>query len=429
MQTTFYPKRKQQGNVLVVTLFILSLMGFFLYAYLDTTRTQRSLMARSQGWNTALGLAEAGVEEALGQVNPGAPLPVIDRTANGWGAAVDGLYGPISRSLSNGTYSVVISADIFPIIYATGYVAVPSIPANLTRVVRVTTTNMPLFTTVLAAKYDINFTGNGISTDSFNSSNPNQSDNGRYPVLYPSRASTNGDVASVQGLINVGNGNINGTLYLGPTATDTIGGNGIVTGGVSNDFNVELEDVVLPSTTWLQPSVTNVTIGTNTYQYLFGPGTSNGSGDFTIADLKNSSIYVSNATVRLKLTGNASPTLIQVAGVGTSAGSLTIYMDGPSFTLSGKSTVDGGLAASLSYYGTTNNTSITFGGNASFTGTIYAPEAAFSMGGGGSSIYDFVGAAVLKSAVLNGHYNFHYDEALATTGPKRGYVPNSWQEL
>src|SRR6185369_3426506 len=104
--------------------------------------------------------------------------------------------------------------------------------------------NMPLFTTVLAAKYNINFTGNGITTDSFNSSNPAQSDNGRYPIGFnPPRTSTNGDVASVQGLVNVGNGNINGTLYLGPIATDTIGGNGIVTGGISNDFNVELEDV------------------------------------------------------------------------------------------------------------------------------------------------------------------------------------------
>src|SRR5262249_52336032 len=151
---------------------------------------------------------------------------------NGWGTA-GGFYGPVSRSVSNGTYSVVISADTFPIIYATGYVAVPSIPANLTRVVRVATTNLALFSTVLATKYDINFAGNGIATDSFNSSNPAQSDNGRYPYLYPARTSTNGDIASIQGFVNVANGNVKGTLYLGPTATDSISGNGIVTGGVS----------------------------------------------------------------------------------------------------------------------------------------------------------------------------------------------------
>ena len=30
---------------------------------------------------------------------------------------------------------------------------------------------------------------------------------------------------------------------------------------------------------------------------------------------------------------------------------------------------------------------------------------------------------------MNGHFNFHYDEALARIGPDRGYVPDSWYEL
>jgi hypothetical protein len=425
----------------MVTLFLLSLMGFFLYAYLYTARTQRSLVARSQGWNAALGLAEAGIEEALGQVNPGAPVPMVDRSANGWGAAVGGFYGPMSRSLSNGTYSVVISADPFPILYATGYVAVPSIPANLVRVVRVTTTNAPLFSAVLAARYTINLGGNSMFTDSFNSLLASESDNGRYPVNDLSKTSTNGDVASFEGLVNVANTTINGQLLLGPTASDSISANGKITGGITNDFNYEFEDVVMPQTNWLPPITTNMqivsaistnTYATNTYQYVFGPGGSypNNGGYYTVSGLVGS-IYVSNVNVTLKLTGNAAPTQIWLDGPGTNAGNLTIYMDGPSFTIGGSSSVDfySGNAANLSYYGTTNNTQITFGGNAVFTGTIYAPEADFKLNGGGSSIYDFVGAAVLKSVNMNGHFNFHYDEALATNGPKRGFIPNSWREL
>src|SRR6516164_7983852 len=103
MQRPSFRNGHQQGSVLMVTLFILTLMGFFLYAYLYTASTQRNLMARSQGWNTALGLAEAGIEEALGQLNPGAPVPIVDRSVNGWGAANGGFYGPMSRSLTNGT--------------------------------------------------------------------------------------------------------------------------------------------------------------------------------------------------------------------------------------------------------------------------------------------------------------------------------------
>jgi hypothetical protein len=423
----------------MVTLFLLTLMGFFLYAYLFCAQTQRSNVARSQGWNTALGLAEAGIEEALGQLNPGAPVPIVDRTVNGWGAPVGGFYGPMSRSLANGTYSVVFSADPFPVLYATGYVAVPSIPANLTRVVRVTTTNAPLFSAVLAAKYNINMGGNGMFTDSFNSLLQSESDNGRYPIGFtPPRTSTNGDVASFGGLVNVANANINGQLLLGPTATDSISGNGQVTGGVTNDFNFEFEDVVMPQTNWLPPITTNMTIvttiGTNilspNYQYVFGPGAAypNGSGYYVVSGGPGS-IYVSNVNVTLKITGNASPSYVVVDGTGTNAGSLTIYMDGPSFSIGGGSSVDGGLASNLSYFGTTNNTSITFGGNASFTGTIYAPEADFKENGGGSSIYNFVGAAVLRSAQITGHFNFHFDEALATNGPKRGFIPNSWTEL
>src|SRR6266536_2029405 len=100
-------RSQQQGTILIVTLFIAFLFGMFLFSYLNSAQEQKGLVARSQGWNSALTLAEAGVEEALAQLNPGAPQPVIDRTANGWGAASGSLYGPMSRSLSSGSYSVV----------------------------------------------------------------------------------------------------------------------------------------------------------------------------------------------------------------------------------------------------------------------------------------------------------------------------------
>jgi hypothetical protein len=30
---------------------------------------------------------------------------------------------------------------------------------------------------------------------------------------------------------------------------------------------------------------------------------------------------------------------------------------------------------------------------------------------------------------MNGHYTFHYGEALNKIGPIRGYVPDSWNEI
>src|SRR5690242_5677562 len=92
----------RQGSVLMVTLFMVSLIGFFLFAYLYLIRTQRTQVARSQAWNGAMAMAEAGLEEALAHLNPGAPAPTnYDRTSNGWGAAAGGYYGPVSRTLTN----------------------------------------------------------------------------------------------------------------------------------------------------------------------------------------------------------------------------------------------------------------------------------------------------------------------------------------
>ena len=64
-----------------------------------------------------------------------------------------------------------------------------------------------------------------------------------------------------------------------------------------------------------------------------------------------------------------------------------------------------------------------------FCRMIYAPSAAFTLGGGGNNTYDFVGACVTQSAKMNGHYNFHFDEALKKLNSPTGYVVSAWNEL
>jgi hypothetical protein len=414
----------------MVTLFMVSLIGFFLFAYLYLVRTQRGLVARSQAWNGALAMAEAGVEEALAQLNPGAYLATVDRTANGWGAPNSGIYGPASRTLTNyGSYSVVYTTDPNPIIYSTGYVSVASIPATLTRVVRVTTVNGSLFRGALETKYNLDLKGSNVQTDSFNSMNVMLSTFGLYD---PTKTSTNGDIASVLGVVNVGNDTVNGSVLLGPTASaSALKASGVITGGVTNDLNVEIPDVVLPSGNPplpVSPLATPVVTNGVSYNYAFF-----NNGYYTINKLQNSdSIYVApNTTVTLLLTGDATANSIYIAraGAGFAAGNLTVYMDGPTFSLGGGQGVDSGNALNFSYYGTTNNTAINFSGNCTFTGSIYAPEAAFSLTGGGTMTYDFVGAAVTATTSVSGHFRFHYDENLTRNGPRGGFVPTSWTEL
>ena len=103
-------RRSEQGSVLVVTLFITTMFGMFLGSYFYLARQQNNLVMRSQAWNATMGMAEAGAEEALAQLNPGASLWAwgaphygADLTANGWGNPVGGLYGPMTRSLPVGS--------------------------------------------------------------------------------------------------------------------------------------------------------------------------------------------------------------------------------------------------------------------------------------------------------------------------------------
>jgi len=35
----------------------------------------------------------------------------------------------------------------------------------------------------------------------------------------------------------------------------------------------------------------------------------------------------------------------------------------------------------------------------------------------------------VNSVVMNGHFNFHYDENLKRIGPAVGFVVSSWKEL
>lgn len=414
----------------MVTLFMACLFGMFLFSYLYLVRNQKVLVSRSQAWNGSIAAAEAGVEEALAQLNPGITLTTIDRTANGWGSPSGGLYGPMTRSLPiGGTYGVVYTTDPFPTIYSTGYVSIPYLGANISRVVRVTTTNAPVFNVAMGAKLNIDFKGNGIATDSFNSALPMLSSNGMY---VSTMTSTNGDVASIGGIVNVGNGTVNGSVFLGPNASDSVLANGTITGGVTNDFNVDFPDVVVPNVNWLPAVALPLTVDGVTYNYVFDNiiPLANLSGYYSINGL-NGSIYVgTNTHVTLLLTGSkATATLIRVAGVGSTSGQLTVYDDTAQFNLSGSDTIDSGNALNFTYFGTTNNTSVSLSGNASFTGTIYAPEANVSMGGGGSTTYDFVGSLIANSITMNGHFRFHYDENLTAVGPRKGFIPNSWTEL
>jgi hypothetical protein len=124
----------------------------------------------------------------------------------------------------------------------------------------------------------------------------------------------------------------------------------------------------------------------------------------------------------LSMTGNSKIII-------TPGASLKLFVGGQT-SLAGNGIFNYTLDAShFMYYGLPSNTSIDIKGNASFTGVIYAPQANMSLGGGGNDIYDVVGATVTKNAVLNGHFNFHYDERLGRSKIQSKFTVASWTEI
>ena len=86
-------------------------------------------------------------------------------------------------------------------------------------------------------------------------------------------------------------------------------------------------------------------------------------------------------------------------------------------------------ATRLALYGLPTCTSISLVGNASWTGTIYAPQADFKSSGSGNDNYDVVGAVIVNTVFMNGRFQFHYDENLGRNGPSGSFVISSWVEL
>jgi len=455
--------KRRDGGALVLTSIILVVVGSVLASCLLATQGEYSTVARSQTWNTSVVLTEAGVEDALAFMNKYAGdvtrVPDWSTAASaqqdGWTVngniytmhrVVDAKLGyydvSIDNTISNApvvtcvgtTSSSASSAAYQPpfMLAAAGITGFSAAPAS--RTVQVRATYSALFPGAITTKKNIDLNGNNIRVDSFDSTITNYSTwvtNWAFGVYSSAKARANGDVAtdsSLVGAISVGQANIYGHLDTGPGGTATVGNNGYVgplpqsgsgiqPGYVKNDMNVVFPDVVLPT-------------GASAWQYVPANNIITNSGNYTIFGIYDN-LTINAPNVVLYVSGNINMSGSETLTVTTNASKVTIYVAGPSVSLTGQATINNQMqnAHYLGIYGLPSLTSINFGGNAAFSGTIYAPQADFSFGGGGNDHYDYVGSLIANSCKLNGNARFHYDESLRVNGPGLGYIPASWQEL
>lgn len=367
------------GGSLIVTLVITLLLGLMLASYLMLVQSQHVSTARSQAWHAALILAESGVEEALAQLNAGvASGPPVVPGGNGWSLS-DGYYrpDPPERALLNGSYAVAYSDSIPPLIQSTGYATFSGSTTVLTRVIQVTTTNGPLFTTGLGAKRFSTSGGSTYARDRYDSQDPAHSTGGDYD---PHKAKPEGRASILS--------------------------------------RTEYPDVLPPflSSVGL-PSKFGNTYTLSGEHYIAGNLLLQGTDRIYVAPDHKATLYV---------TGNfsmGSNTKIEVA----TTGELRLFVAGSTTRLG--ELESRGPPHNFQYFGLPGNVNVYLADpTPNFIGVIYAPDATFTCSST-CGTRDFIGALHVKSLVLNRSIKFHFDESLAQTGPRRGFVPLTWQEL
>lgn len=432
------PHKGEQANVLLVTMCVIVIvMLFVIPTIFFMTSTQNLSVTRSHAWNAALAAAEAGVEEALAHLNTAIMFAKAKRASQGWTFS-NGFYRVPRRTLSDGSsYEVMFSDDPQPEIVSTGYAPIPLKSTTLSRTIIVTTANSPLFVNGMTAQTTIDFKGNGIETDSYDSKDPLKSTNGKYD---PAKAQDHGDVATNSGITNSldsGNGKIKGRIRTGAAGYPKLGPNGSVgdaawvDGGNTgikpgwhlDDMNMEFPDVPTPDDAMITP-IGGVVDGTN-YTYVLDGSTSYILDTLNLKSADKLLVKSGNPAV-LYITGDVlmqGKASIEIAPGAT----LQIFVAGSDATFTEVNT--SGAAESFQYFGLPSNTSISWGGNAEYVGTIYAPSATFTLGGGGSDVNDFQGACIVYAIKMNGSFNFHFDESLPDyTQLTRGLVAATWTE-
>jgi hypothetical protein len=309
-----------------------------------------------------------------------------------------------------------------------------------------------IFAKGMVAKGNIDLAGNGISSDSFDSSSTNYSTNGKYD---PAKKKAGGDIAtnsSVVDSLDVWNAEVYGKVSTGPGGNVKIqkgsvgslawvdsGKTGIQPGWSTDDMNVYFPDVDVPTgytTLYSMPGAWGPGVksmpwtinGTNQYFDYLIAGNYNYDCKFSLI-LNNKTMCIAGNVILIIRGDN-----FTISGSGgitiAPGGSLQIYMDGRYTDIGGNGIMNmAGNAMNFAYWGSPKNEQVKFSGNGEFIGTIYAPQADLVFNGGGASSIDFIGAAIGKSVKMGGHFKFHYDENLGEFGYVRGYTVVSWNEV
>src|SRR6266481_4623624 len=424
-----YPRRS--GSALLVTLLIAGILAAAVGTYLAMTSQGNTNVKRSIGWNAALPLAEAGVEEAISHVVRNTNAFGVD----GW-ALTNGAYRK-QRLLGDGYYSTKIAG--FPggtiFITSTGFGAWRA-SNYVARTVQVVAQTPSPFIPVGLVATNITF-GGGFAADSFDSSNPLYSTGGYYD---PSKATAFVTIATPGYGFSLGGGShIRGYVATGPGGTvimsgssfvgdETYTGRGIQQGHQTNNFAATYPTVYPPfdSTTQQVKTPTNDTVNGVTYTYVLN------GGNYFITNLDSAaygkSLYVaSNSTLYVSGNIDLSTIVFSTNSTGVTNGGLTrpslnMYVSAPSVTFA--PSIVGGTPPQFWVFGLPSCNTMSLSAGTTFIGVIYAPQVNLRAEGHSA----VCGAIVAATFQCFGTFDFHFDSGTRGIEAKEFKIL-SWAEL
>src|SRR5260221_14063253 len=100
--------RSRSASVLLATVAICFILGILAASYLSMAQTQRFSVARAQAWNSAVAVAEAGVEEAMAEINDPTAFKSFAQPGNQWTIQAGGAIFKTNIYLGTSYYNVSI---------------------------------------------------------------------------------------------------------------------------------------------------------------------------------------------------------------------------------------------------------------------------------------------------------------------------------
>lgn len=421
---------EKRGSVLVGSVILAIIGAMVIGGYLSMASNEFRLAQRTMQLQSAMNIAEAGLEEGINSVNLESWSGWTAVGSNAYFKSVGGIAFTDSRTAEFKIYvenydTLLILASEGKIINADGSEIVKQIRVHLAR--------SSVFANGMLAKRTIDFSGNNVSFDSYDSnqglwSSTNKLDDGAVSSLSVDNGAFDAGNADVWGYVATGGGEPdvgpNGSI-MGEDSTQAVDPDRI-----SKDFYANLWDVSVPTGT----------VEDISYIVDYTEITSDSIGSTGIPsnpEVYHLTSYSMSGTDQLVIEG---PTVIIVdenfsvtggAGItieATNDAALELYAAGD-VTISGIGLLNATLdPLAFQLWGTApNGTSqdISVKGNGDTAGVIYAPNTDLAIVGQGA----IAGAAVTSTINVAGGAESHYDVQLAGFTRHSTYHVSRWREL